>query len=148
MLFWHQCLLEFPMNGVCNWYGEYGDTRLPSLHRNYLTPGKCNLIKPAAMENWCHYRPKSKQSCYNEVFKVFKLHARRIVLRNIDYENQYRIDNTLDYQALPHCVLRMLICNHIRKLFIVQHVILYCIWLAYTYRLTCTYTLPAKSRCQ
>ena len=33
--------------------------------RDYLTPGICSLIKPTAMENWCHFAPKSTQSCCN-----------------------------------------------------------------------------------
>ena len=33
--------------------------------RDYLTPGICSLIKPVAMENWCHFAPKPTRSCYN-----------------------------------------------------------------------------------
>ena len=33
--------------------------------QDYLTPGIYSLIKPAAMENWCHFVLKSTQSCYN-----------------------------------------------------------------------------------
>ena len=33
--------------------------------RDFLKPGICSLIKPAAMVNWCNFPPKSTQSCYN-----------------------------------------------------------------------------------
>ena len=37
----HQRLLEFPMNGVGDWHGEYGDTRSPSLHTSLLRHREC-----------------------------------------------------------------------------------------------------------
>ena len=36
--FWYQWLVEFPINGVSDW------------HRDYLTPGICNIINTATLE--------------------------------------------------------------------------------------------------
>ena len=33
--------------------------------QDYLTPGICSIIKPAAMGNWCHFPLKSTQSFYS-----------------------------------------------------------------------------------
>ena len=32
----------------------------------YLSPGICSLNKPSAMVKWCHFTPKSTQSCYDK----------------------------------------------------------------------------------
>ena len=37
--FLHQLLLEFPINGLNGWHGEYGDTRSPSLHTRLFDAG-------------------------------------------------------------------------------------------------------------
>ena len=41
--------------------------------QDYLMLGICSLIKPDAMENWCHFLPKSTQSCYNLVLTILML---------------------------------------------------------------------------
>ena len=38
------------MNSVGDWHGEYGDARRFRYTRDYLAPGICSLIKPAAMK--------------------------------------------------------------------------------------------------
>ena len=43
--------------------------------REYLTPGICSIIKPAAIWNkWCHISPKSTPSCYTMILITLQWH--------------------------------------------------------------------------
>ena len=74
----------------------------PSYTRDFLTPGICSLIKPAAMVNWCNFPPKSTQSCYN-----ITLNATQYVFSFMAYEGRLLENQVLLEDQVFKCNFRL-----------------------------------------
>ena len=66
------CFWQFPIYGASDWHGEYGGMHSLSLYTRLLD----------ARQNWCHFPPKSRQSC-NDVNLTLKMYEELLLQLHI-----------------------------------------------------------------